>query len=127
MLELSRQRKDWTVLIGPEELMAEAVLLGGHGGVNGGANLNPRLYVQLYKEAVAQNLSEVRRLHAEVLQLAGLIYTVGRHRSALIKGLKCSLSLLGICDDYMADPFQRFRPEERAIVQQRLHELGLLK
>ncbi len=127
VLELSRQRKDWSVLIGPEELMAEAVLLGGHGGVNGGANLHPRLYVQLYQAAVAQNLVEVRRLHAEVLRLAGLIYTVGRHRSALIKGLKCALSLLGICDDYMADPFQRFRQEERAIVQQRLRELGLLK
>ena len=30
-----------------------------------------------------------------------------------IKATKCSLSLLGICDDFMAEPFHRFRAPER--------------
>lgn len=125
LLELARQRPDWTVLIGPEELTPEAVLLGGHGGVNGGANLHPRLYVDLYEAAVAQDLPRVRRLHAEVMRLAGSIYTVGRHRSALIKGLKCALSLRGICQDAMAEPFQRFREPERERIRERMLALNL--
>ncbi len=47
----AEKRPDWPVLVGPEELLAEAVLAGGHGGVNGGANLHPRLYVDLYDAA----------------------------------------------------------------------------
>lgn len=125
LLELSKQRSDWTVLIGPEELTPEAVLLGGHGGVNGGANLHPRLYVDLYQAAAAQDLPCVRKLHAEVMALSGSIYTVGRHRSALIKGLKCALSLMGICNDAVAEPFQSFREPERERIRARMIALGL--
>jgi len=111
---------------GPEELTAEAVLLGAHGGVNGGANLHPRLYVDLYQAAAAQDLQRVRQLHAQVMDLAGRIYTVGKHKSAIIKGLKCALSLLNVCDDCMAEPFRRFNEPERDKVRAHLIELGLL-
>lgn len=126
LLEIARLRPDWSVLVGPEELTAEAVLLGGHGGINGGANLHPQLYVRMYEAAAAQDLQRTRELHAEVMRLAGSIYTVGRHKSAIIKGIKCGLSLLGICDDQMAEPFQRFHEPERALIRERLTGLGLL-
>jgi 4-hydroxy-tetrahydrodipicolinate synthase len=126
LMEIARQRSDWAVLVGPEELTAEAVLLGGHGGINGGANLYPKLYVDMYHAAVAQDLIKTRELHANVMKLAGSIYTVGQHKSAIIKGIKCGLSLLGICDDQMAEPFQRFRPAEREIIRERLAALSLI-
>lgn len=126
LLEVARQREDWSVLVGPEELTAEAVLLGGHGGINGGANLHPRLYVEMYEAAAAQDLRHARELHARVMRLAGSIYTVGRHKSAIIKGIKCALSLTGICEDHMAEPFHRFHEPERELIRERLVELGLL-
>jgi len=126
MLAVAKQRPDWAVFVGPEELTAEAVLLGAHGGVNGGANLHPRLYVDLYQAAAAQDLQRVRQLHAQVMDLAGRIYTVGKHKSAIIKGLKCALSLLNVCDDCMAEPFRRFNEPERDKVRAHLIELGLL-
>jgi dihydrodipicolinate synthase/N-acetylneuraminate lyase len=45
----------------------------------------------------------------------------------VIKGMKCALSLLGVCDDFMAEPFHRFREPERERVRQVLVELGLLR
>lgn len=126
LIEVAKQRPDWSVLVGPEELTAEAVLLGGHGGINGGANLHPSLYVKMYEAAAAQDLPLTRQLHAEVMRLAGSIYTVGRHKSAIIKGIKCGLSLLGICEDHMAEPFQRFREAERGMIRERLAALGLI-
>lgn len=126
LIEVARQRPEWSVLVGPEELTAEAVLLGGHGGINGGANLHPRLYVKMYEAAAAQDLPLTRQLHTDVMKLAGSIYTVGRHKSAIIKGIKCGLSLLGICDDQMAEPFQRFNPPEREMIRERLCALGLI-
>jgi len=121
------RRPDWSLLVGPEEILAETVLLGGHGGVNGGANLHPKLYVDLYKAAMAGELERTRELSMKVLELSDALYTVGHHGSSIIKGLKCALSLRGICDDFMADPFHRFRETEREVVAGRLRDLGLLE
>jgi len=124
---LVAERPGWSLLVGPEDLLAEAVLLAGaHGGVNGGANLVPRLYVELYQAAARRDLARVTELQAQVVRIVGTVYAVGHHGSAVIKGLKCALSLLGICDDFMAEPFRRFRAPEREAVRRHLHDLGLL-
>jgi 4-hydroxy-tetrahydrodipicolinate synthase len=125
LLTIARGRPDWSVLIGPEHLTAEAVRRGGHGGVNGGANLHPRLFVELYEAACRGDPQRVAQLQEQVERL-GRIYQVGRHASAVIKGLKCALALLGLCDDFPAEPFNRFQSPQRQQVQQLLEELGLL-
>ena len=120
---LLRHRPDWTLLIGPEEMLADAVFAGGHGGVNGGANAFPRLYVDLFHAAASGDLPRVRELHARVMRISDSLYHVGRHPSAIIKGIKCALSLLGVCDDFMAEPFHRFREPERDRVRDFLKEI----
>lgn len=125
LIRLLPQRPEWSLLIGPEELLAESVLLGGHGGVCGGANLRPRLYVDLYEAARARDFERAATLHAEVMHVSTTLYRVGRHSSAIIKGLKCALRELGLCDDFMAEPFHRFREEERERVRTVLGELGI--
>jgi 4-hydroxy-tetrahydrodipicolinate synthase len=121
------RRPDWSLLVGPEELLGESVLLGGHGGVCGGANLCPRLYVALYEAAVKNDVHRVMELHAQVMRISGTIYTVGRHGSAFIKSVKCALSVLGICDDFLAEPFHRFREQERERVGAFLTEFGITR
>jgi dihydrodipicolinate synthase/N-acetylneuraminate lyase len=116
-LGLLKHRPDWTLLVGPEERLAETVLAGGHGGVNGGANLFPKLYVQLYQAARAGDRPRTEQLHAQVMQISQSLYRVGRYSSSIIKGIKCGLACQGICDDFMAEPFHRFRAEERARVE----------
>ncbi|MFA6563203.1 MAG: dihydrodipicolinate synthase family protein [Verrucomicrobiia bacterium] len=122
---LLKHRPDWTLLVGPEEMLADAVFAGGHGGVNGGANFHPRLYVELFRAAQAGDTARVRELHAQVMHISDNLYRIGRHPSAIIKGIKCALSLLSVCDDFMAEPFHRFREAERAQVRQILNELKL--
>ena len=118
--EATRARAGWSLLVGPEELLAEAVLLGGHGGVCAGANIFPRLYVELYAAAERGDLSRVRALHSMAMRVAEEVYRVGQHPSAVIKGVKCALSCLGLCDDFMAEPFHRFRDAERKRIQSAL-------
>ncbi|MDR0418834.1 MAG: dihydrodipicolinate synthase family protein [Prevotellaceae bacterium] len=117
--------KDFTLLIGPEEMMAETVLLGGHGGVNGGANIFPRLYVELYNAAVAHDFDKIVLLHKKVMQISSLLYGVGKHGSSYLKGVKCALSLKGICSDFMAEPFERFKAPERETIKAALEKIGL--
>ena len=120
---LLTHRPDWSLFMGPEELLAEAVFAGGHGGVPGGANLFPKLYVQLCDAASAGNVARSRELHAQVMRISESLYQIGRHPSAIIKGLKCALACKGICEDFMAEPFHRFRAAERGRVERCLPEL----
>jgi hypothetical protein len=55
-----------------------------------------------------------------------MIYSVGRFESSFLKGLKCALSCLGICSDFLAEPFHRFRDPERETIRQHMIELGIL-
>jgi 4-hydroxy-tetrahydrodipicolinate synthase len=121
--EAAAVRPDWTLLIGPEELLAESVLMGGQGGVCGGANIFPRLYVELHAAAQRADLTRVRQLHSLVMRVSEEIYSVGRHPSAVIKGIKCALACLGLCDDFMAEPFHRFREPERGRIRASVEEL----
>ncbi len=124
---LLKDYSDFSLLMGPEELLAEAILLGGHGGVCGGANLVPKLYVDLYNAACSRDLQKTESLHKKVMQISTTIYSVGRYESSFLKGLKCALSCVGICNDFLAEPFHRFRRAERKIIQRYVKELGIVQ
>ena len=122
---LLRDYPDFSLLVGREELLAETILLGGHGGVCGGANLIPKLYVDLYNAARSRDLPAIEPLHEKVMQISTTIYSVGRYGSSYLKGLKCTLSCMNICSDFLAEPFHRFRREEHNKIQQYVKELGI--
>lgn len=121
-LEAMRDRPDFPILMGPEELLAEAVLFGAAGGVSGGANIAPRLFVDTYNAAAAGDMAKVRALQARIFRHRRL-YGCGRYTSGMIKGVKTALNLLGICSDVMAQPFHAFREPERERIDILLREL----
>lgn len=123
MTEVVRQRPDWSLLIGPEEKLFESLELGGNGGVNGGANLFPKLYVNLFEAHRTGNLARAKELQQVVRHVGDSLYRIGKYSSSLIKGIKCAASCLGICDDFMAEPFHRFRAAESELVKARLKEI----
>lgn len=125
--KLIADRSTWNLLIGPEELLAESILLGGNGGVCGGANVHPRLYVSLYEAARDRDLDRALHLQRQVEQLSGRLYGVNRTPGAVLKGIKTALAYLGICEDATAEPLQRCSAAERTAIGQHLGELGLLK
>jgi 4-hydroxy-tetrahydrodipicolinate synthase len=117
---LKRIRPDWFVMMGPEAMLIPALEKGGDGGVNGGANVMPQLFVECYKAHQAGNLNRAAELNA-LIQTWQYVYDIGKYASRHIKATKCSLSILGICDDFMAEPFNRFHLPERMRVD------GILK
>ena len=121
--ELIKPRPDWSILIGPEEKLFDSLQLGGHGGVSGGANLFPKLYVKVVEEYRAGNLARAQELQKQIQRVSDSFYRIGKYSSSIIKGIKCALACLGICDDFMAEPFHRFRADERALVQRRVAEM----
>ena len=121
-----RDRKDFAILMGPEEAMGEVVLMGASGGVAGGANIFPKTFVDIYDAAVAKDVDRVRELQERIMRVSSLIYGVGHHNSSFVKGVKCALSLMGICSESLALPREPFNPEDRELIRRRLVELGAL-
>ena len=121
------ERSDFSMLVGPEEITGECVLLGAHGGINGGANMFPELYVGMYEAAKAGDLKRIVKLQQLIMQISTTIYTVGKHGSSYLKGLKCALSLLGIIkDDFVASPFYKFNAPEREKIREALDALPIV-
>lgn len=120
-----RGRQDFTFMVGPEEFLAEFVLTGGHGGVNGGANMFPKLYVELYQAALNRDFDKINTLQQKVMQISTTIYNVGNFGSSYLKGLKCALSVMGLCNDFLAEPFRRFNLPERKKIEDALNSLEL--
>lgn len=120
---LLKHRPGWSLLIGPEEKLFDSLQLGGHGGVNGGANLFPRLYVRLVEAHRAGNLPRAQELQRQIQHVSDSLYHVGKYSSSLIKGIKCTLACLRVCDDFMAEPFHRFGVTERELVTTRLKDI----
>lgn len=120
--EAKLHRPDWSVLVGPEELLAESLFLGGHGGVCGGANLFPKLYVRLYEAHCAGDYALMQELHSRIIEISSTLYKVGRYGSAFLKAIKGALNLQGICGDYIAEPFHSFATTEREQIRKILEQ-----
>ena len=121
--QLIEKRADLSLLIGPEQLLGDTVLMGGHGGVSGGANLFPRLYVDLYQAAVEERLDDVRMLQARVMQVSSTIYQTVSGGAAIIGGLKAALAHLGICQSALSEVFAPITDQQMAKIQQHLAQL----
>ena len=100
-------RPEWSLFVGPELLLPEAHMLGGHGGIPGGANLCPRLFVDLHEALVAGDHGRVAAAVAQARLLAQL-YDVGRMPGRIVVGLKAALAARGICGPAVASSFEQF-------------------
>ncbi|MEM9368329.1 MAG: dihydrodipicolinate synthase family protein [Planctomycetota bacterium] len=125
LCELKSMRDDWSVLMGPEALLAEAHGLGADGGVNGGANVAPQWFARCHQALVDDQAETVAEFQSKI-QAFQAIYDVGKYASRHIKATKSALSLLGICGDLPADPFHPFLEPERNRVAAILKRIELL-
>ena len=118
LLELTRP-SGMPLLMGPEELLMESVLIGGGGGVPGGGNAFPELFVKVYESAKAGKLEESLSLQREVMKISRTLYSgSGYGSSNVINGIKCALKHLDICNDYLAQPLQKASPEKEKKIRQ---------
>jgi len=122
LLQLRAVRPDWRFYVGPEHLLGAATWAGGDGGVNGGAQLWPELFVNLFTAARAHDGNTVAQLQTQVESL-GRLYQISGDYMGVARGLKCALSQLGVCPDLMSDPLRVCTTEERAAIAALLAEL----
>lgn len=120
-LVAQNRREDWTILAGLEKLLIDAVSLGADGSVPSGANLAPRLFVDLFNAATSGDAELAAKLASTIAKFQQ-IYQASTGRAAVIRGIKCALSLRGVCSDTMAAPFRGCTEQER----KRIADLNLI-
>jgi 4-hydroxy-tetrahydrodipicolinate synthase len=117
-------RDDWSFFVGTEALLSDAVMNGSHGCVPGGANLDPALFVALYDAAVRGDKARVAELQKRVIML-DRIYRTSPGAASIVRGLKCAMECLGICDRRMGEPLRSATDEECKAIEHYVQELGL--
>ena len=113
----------FSLFMGPDEAMGEAVLLGADGGVCTGANLWPAQFKAMYLAAKAGDVEKVRRLQRFTTMSSYLLYGLGQGRIGFLKGVKCALAEMGLIQNVLSAPFTPFAGREREHVKAALKKL----
>ncbi len=125
-IALEPYAEKFSLFMGPDEAMGEAVLLGADGGVCTGANLWPAQFKAMYLAAKAGDVEKVRRLQRFTTMSSYLLYGLGQGQIGFLKGVKCALAEMGLIQNVLAAPFTPFEGAERRRVKSALKTLRAL-
>jgi 4-hydroxy-tetrahydrodipicolinate synthase len=124
LCDQGKQRADWTILVGPEELLIPAMRAGGHGGISGGANVFPQLYVALQKAAQVRNEQRTEALLLLARHVQKLFFPFSCGIGDGIRRIKAGLACMDICGNTTAPPLRRLSEEEREVMIPQLSALS---
>jgi len=125
-VELLRDRPEFSILIGPEDMLLEGMKRGAIGGVCGGSNLNPRLFVELYNAIFRGDMKHAEALQDSVQRMNRALYHTGFPGSSYLRGIKAALALAGICRPEPAPPYAPFTEAEYALLEEGYRTLKLV-
>lgn len=125
VLSITRKREDFSVFVGPEELLLDALIAGADGGVSGGANLFPGLYVETFEAFEGGDFARARELQGKICEFSTRVYALGGYGPSVVKGIKAGLSLTGITSRALVSPFDGLTAEQTKTVERAIEELDL--
>lgn len=73
MHRLRAQRPDYVVLVGCEEILFPSVMMGASGGTIATSGIVPEVIVELYDQALANNVDRARTLQYRILDLINIM------------------------------------------------------
>ena len=122
-LALEPFKDKFSLFMGPDEAMGEAVALGADGGVCTGANLWPAAFKAMYLAAKSGDLDRVRQLQRFTTMSSYLLYGLGSGQIGFLKGVKAALAEMGLVRNVLAAPFAPFAGKELQAVRKALKTL----
>jgi 4-hydroxy-tetrahydrodipicolinate synthase len=96
------------------------VALGAAGALSLVSNEVPTAVTGIVHETLDGNIREARRLHFEILDLAGLNYIDSNPTP-----VKAALSMMGLIDENLRLPMLPLDEEKRAVLEKELRKLKL--
>lgn len=118
-----KDRKDFSLFMGPDTMMADSVLFGAAGGVNSGSNLYPEVYVNCYK-CISKGDIEGARHHQDNINRVQKLYYFRRYIGlSVASSLKTGLKFRGVCDNVMLPPIAQVSADVEAKVREIMAEI----
>jgi 4-hydroxy-tetrahydrodipicolinate synthase len=121
-IRLTRDRKDFSVLMGRDTLIYGALCYGATGSIASCANVAPRLCADIYEKFIAGDLAGSLEAQFTLAPLR-IAFTLGTFPAVI----KESLTMLGIEAGPCMEPAGPMTADERAKLRKVLIEMGLLK
>lgn len=112
LIDKFKDSPEFSIFAGTEIFLPGTIIQGGHGVVPGGANMFPRLFVDMYDASAAGDIGKIQLLHQIMMKINNTVYSVGKTSSKYTLGIKCALSVMGICNGYVAHPLRKFDDEK---------------
>jgi 4-hydroxy-tetrahydrodipicolinate synthase len=125
LIDAFKEDPNFAVFAGTELYLPDAVMGGAHGSVAGGANVFPKLFVDLYNAALAKDFVKIAALRNQVVWLCNTMYVVSPSAARITLSFKTALSILGICSDEMALPLKKMEGSEREKIASYLQEMKI--
>lgn len=125
LIEAFKEDPNFAVFAGTELYLPDAVMGGAHGAVAGGANVFPKLFVDLYNAAIKKDFEKITKLRDQIIWLCNTMYVVSPSAARITLSFKTALSILGICSDEMALPLIKLNESEREKIASYLQEIKL--
>jgi dihydrodipicolinate synthase/N-acetylneuraminate lyase len=116
---------DFPVLIGPEEILIQAMRLGAVGGVNGGGVLFPGVYAARIAAFAAGDTELAAKADRFVQRFSKQIFPTSSGRMAVIEAMKQGLAAMGLCQPWVLSPLQPLDSEHRQRIERKIAELEI--
>ena len=123
LIDAFKDDKNFAVFAGSELFTSDALLHGAHGAVAGGANVFPKLFVDLYDASLKRDLEKIAYLKDQIIWLCKTMYVVSNSAARITISFKTALSIMGICSDEMALPLQKLEGKDRDKIASYLDEM----
>ena len=125
LIDAFKEDQNFAVFAGTELYLPDAVMGGAHGAVAGGANVFPKLFVDLYDAALKKDHEKITYLRDLIIWLCNTMYIVSPSAARITISFKTALSIMGICSDEMALPLMKLEGADRQKISNYLNEMKI--
>jgi len=125
LIDAFKDDQNFAVFAGTELYLPDAVMGGAHGAVAGGANVFPKLFVDLYDAALKKDHEKITYLRDQIIWLCNTMYIVSPSAARITISFKTALSIMGICSDEMALPLMKLEGSDRQKISNYLDEMKI--
>ncbi len=124
MVKIVEEHGSSTVLVGNEFLYLEALKVGAHGVVGGGANIYPSLFRKLQDAFLAGDTSSAAIYQDRISSLGNQIFGITGTPSSVFSAVKAGLATLGLCEHFMAPPLTSCSSDQLETIGRVLKNFG---
>jgi 4-hydroxy-tetrahydrodipicolinate synthase len=125
LIDAFKEYPEFAVFAGTELYLPDAVMGGAHGAVAGGANVFPKLFVELYHASLVHDHEKITSLRNQIIWLCNTLYVVSPSAARITISFKTALSIMGICSDEMALPLRKLEGTDREKIEAYLKEMKI--